>query len=1068
MPKQSKNSAKNQPFQQVTSVSAGPSMQSSGNRSVPTPNFPTDDFQAKLAARISGKQMSRLFTIEIFSGTGGLTAAVRRMGLAQSIGIDAHVTKQVKSPVIRINLAEETGQTLLWRILQNDNIAAVHMGPPCGTSSRARGIKHKRRYNPPPLRSTAHPDGLCTLTGTSLEKVRTANRLYLLCSQVMEWATANGIIASIENPLRSHAWATSYMQKHLYGLQLYSVEFHHCMYGARRKRTKVLCNHHCLAPPGLECDGNHPHDAWGVTSSGSWATATEVEYPHQLCQAWAQCLYRCFLSLGAIESPQELVPNSDISLVQASKVATGTQPRGKKLKPLMREYDYFLTIQGPQCVLTELPTKCNSDTPVPTTCTTSPHSSYIPAQAKRIKLPYQVGEKAEFDRWETVYGIAWTPQAFIARAAGRSHPGHFLDGVHPVLKSMFDSGANKSLSCRAKERSEQMRKWITRASELARGVEDGKGDSPCHAKAILAKKNLKLFEEMISASGSPDIGLAKDVARGFNLMGDIPTGSIYPDRPSYATLLPEQVRRMADVARPAIWEAAKKIMDPEVAAEVHRITLEERDKGWLRGPFAPQDLPKEAILTRRFGVKQSSTLSDGSRTMKVRPIDDFSESLVNSTNSCAESIQPMAVDSILATMVYRDRSWGHEKLTGKTIDLRKAYKNLPLAIEALGDAYLCVMNPETGEPEAFQTLVLPFGARAAVMGFCRTSYALWRIGVSLFGLHWTVFFDDYFLVASELEERHVDMAQRLLFQILGWETSSEKEAEFRSISKILGVQIDLSDSKAGLFSVCNVAARAAELTQTIDSILERGQLTSAEMRVLRGRLVFAESQIFGRLSGLHMQNLSRWEHAVGAAPIDVGLKVSLMFLRDRVVKGEPRTVDSGIGKVFHLYTDACYENGQGGLGGVLYNELGEMLSYFSAHVTEAQAARLNPLGKDTIIFELEALAALTGTTLLLHSAAISPADRIVVFLDNDGVLGRIISGRSGLGLDGQIIQGILEWEQSLRSVVWYERVPSAANIADLPSREILDGFDVNLRIDIDVDATVDEILIKETANPNSK
>ena len=186
-----------------------------------------------------------------------------------------------------------------------------------------------------------------------------------------------------------------------------------------------------------------------------------------------------------------------------------------------------------------------------------------------------------------------------------------------------------------------------------------------------------------------------------------------------------------------------------------------------------------------------------------------------------------------------------------------------------------------------------------------------------------------------------------------------------------------------------------------------------------------------------------------------------MFLRDRVVKGEPRTVDSGIGKVFHLYTDACYENGQGGLGGVLYNELGEMLSYFSAHVTEAQAARLNPLGKDTIIFELEALAALTGTTLLLHSAAISPADRIVVFLDNDGVLGRIISGR-------QIIQGILEWEQSLRSVVWYERVPSAANIADLPSREILDGFDVNLRIDIDVDATVDEILIKETANPNSK
>ena len=150
-----------------------------------------------------------------------------------------------------------------------------------------------------------------------------------------------------------------------------------------------------------------------------------------------------------------------------------------------------------------------------------------------------------------------------------------------------------------------------------------------------------------------------------------------------------------------------------------------------------------------------------------------------------------------------------------------------------------------------------------------------------------------------------------------------------------------------------------------------------------------------------MQNLSRWEHAVGAAPIDDELKMSLMFLRDRVVKGGPRTVDSGVGKVFHLYTDACYENGQGGLGGVLYNELGEMLSYFSAPVTKAQATQLNPLEKDTIIFELEALAALIGTTLLLHSAAVSLTDRVVVFLDNDGALGRIISGKSGLGLDGQ-------------------------------------------------------------------
>ena len=66
-----------------------------------------------------------------------------------------------------------------------------------------------------------------------------------------------------------------------------------------------------------------------------------------------------------------------------------------------------------------------------------------------------------------------------------------------------------------------------------------------------------------------------------------------------------------------------------------------------------------------------------------------------------------------------------------------------------------------GAPEAYQTLVLPFGARAAVMGLCRTSYATWRGGVIAFHLHWAVYFDNSFLVADVHEARHVDMAQPL-------------------------------------------------------------------------------------------------------------------------------------------------------------------------------------------------------------------------------------------------------------------------------------------------------------------
>ena len=57
-------------------------------------------------------------------------------------------------------------------------------------------------------------------------------------------------------------------------------------------------------------------------------------------------------------------------------------------------------------------------------------------------------------------------------------------------------------------------------------------------------------------------------------------------------------------------------------SEVWRQTLEERDRGWLRGPLSLCEVPGEAPISRRFGLRQEH---------KIRLIDDFSESSVNST-----------------------------------------------------------------------------------------------------------------------------------------------------------------------------------------------------------------------------------------------------------------------------------------------------------------------------------------------------------------------------------------------------------------------------------------------------
>ena len=246
-------------------------------------------FFRQLSQRVADKPLNQLVFIEIFSGTGGLCAEVRRLGLHSSVGIDAHVSKQVKSPVIRIDLTSEHGQSLLWRMLEQHNVVAVHLGPPCGTSSRARDIRRKSGPDPQPLRSEQYPNGLPHLVGKDLLRVTLANQLYDITVRIYEFCCANGILATVENP--ANMWLTDPFANIHKRNRKCSAILHHCMFGSRRKKaTKLLANFHQISKLAVLCDGSHTHEPWG-RSKGQWATATEVEYPMGLCRAWQRFLW---------------------------------------------------------------------------------------------------------------------------------------------------------------------------------------------------------------------------------------------------------------------------------------------------------------------------------------------------------------------------------------------------------------------------------------------------------------------------------------------------------------------------------------------------------------------------------------------------------------------------------------------------------------------------------------------------------------------------------------------------------------------------------------------------------
>ena len=423
------------------------------------------------------------------------------------------------------------------------------------------------------------------------------------------------------------------------------------------------------------------------------------------------------------------------------------------------------------------------------------------------------------------------------------------------------------------------------------------------------------------------------------------------------------------------------------------------------------------------------------------------KSLANLTSSSSETVAPHGVDCIVAGLIHRSRQARalgvREILKAETIDLRKAYKQLPLSEKALHDSWICVLNPETKQPEAFRSRVLPFGSRPSVVGFCRTSHCLWFLGVHLFRLHWTCYFDDYVLVACEQELEHLNLIQSGFFSMMGWNTSAEKEGGFQAIARALGVEINLSDSAAGLFKVCNTAARQRELAASISDMLEKGSALAKDFEILRGRLIFAENQVFGRLTCEHMQCISRACRAKGIVTIHDDIAASLLYLRDRVVLGEARSVSSAYRQTFHLFTDASLENGKSGVGAILYNSQGLVVNWFSEEVQEEVVSALNVDSKKGFIYEMEAFAAILGVIRLCQK--LRNID-LIVYCDNQATVAALIKSSS----EAPVVRGLLvklnDVETSLGINCWFERVASAANPPDAPSRVSVANLPLHCRI----------------------
>ena len=766
-----------------------------------------------------------------------------------------------------------------------------------------------------------------------------------------------------------------------------------------------------------------------------------MHYPTPLCEAIVHAFILRLINLG-------LKFTSQPSLQQSAKMATLQQAPTNKMPPLVPVYkSRVLTFYKNEQLVWPL---TFSQTPA---CKLL-HSFQLGGLIEVQNLQQQQGVlerlQSELEAWNMefdlralgesfqfgfdsvkIFGIQWEPEEFLKKACEIGHPFSTALALPKELAYSVELCAREGITVVARKRLEFFKFWNGRVRELQEEETLLRSQMDSGVEKAVRGKRLALFRDMLKHYNYPDPGVLDELVDGASLVGDVAVTGMLPFKFTPALLTPEALATQSRFRRSQVVSDSKGSGDSEVDAEVWKQTVEERDRGWLIGPLCGAEVPEEAPISKRFGLRQKH---------KIRLIDDFSESSVNQTVMVSEAPVLHTVDVACAALSY----WFtlctelhlDPALVARTFDLSSAYRQVGLSNEGRKFGYIRVYNPELRCWSFFQTQVLPFGAVKSVHSFLRLARAVWWIGVVGCLLMWSSFYDDYIVFSPPALARGTELTASSLFKLLGWIFAEEgrKCKPFDLQCEALGVLFDLQSSKSGICHVTNTPSRVEEISTEIYRLIEQGYITQIEAQKLRGRMQFAESQIYGRTGRRCIGALK--DYACRRKTNLLDKEITFLKLFVSLLKSDiPREVATEHKHSVVIITDACYEKDSRdricGLGGILCDQFSGTNCFFSCQLDEEQRCLLGEPYRKQIIFEAETLCAVLAYSLWTERL---DNRKSFLYVDNEGTKFCLIRGKSD-NLVVDAIAGIFaEVETHVRTNCWISRVSSYSNLADKPSR----------------------------------
>ena len=952
------------------------------------------------------------------------------------ISVDHEVVQPV-SPIVALDLTTDSGVQIMWDILSSPGVVAVHLGLPCGTSSRARELPLPKALRmagvpePPPLRSAEFPLGMPNLAPGHQRRVDSANRLYKLAIDIIVWSYRNDVVLSIENPANSWLWAvlvklardhSDLAAKALNKLSM--VQFHACCHGStRRKHTGWLSTTGVYEALRATCNNEHQHEPWGVRwQAGSWVfdTSMEAQYPVLLAQRATECLINFLVTKG-------LSVSKPLRLHDESVAVLGKQ--NKKHKPLVPEYHRILNL-----ATGEVPPADSKMLPPHFRGNNSHDEAAEPEDVAMDGYGKNQGSKLAATN---KYGVWHTPKQFLSMAMKVQHPMDTVDHLEDVTRHALDFNFRYPGHVIKLERRKNLLQAKLMALRLAEDEAKLHAAMPDHLQKVLKGKNLLLWKTLLERYGYDDMGVIPFMMEGVRLVGKHDAPPCYPHMLKPASLTAD------DLASSSVWRRKAIVgrigtSDPDHVAHLEATAQEELDLGFLEGPFNSELEVTEYLGRSDWCVVRRFVLVQGAE-LKLRPIDDCLEAQINFGYTVSSYLKLQDVDYIaglalrIAERVHAGSLGpGIEPWVGKCLDLSKAYKQM--AINA-ADRHLAVIffHDSSGVPKYYVANALMFGSTAAVYSFNRVSRSLWFLCNKMLVIPCGVFYDDFPMFSPTSLADDSDSSSSALLDMLGWKhaKTGAKALPYQSKFQVLGCAMDLTHLQSGALVLENKPGRIDRLVTLLKQIGNDGKMSKHQGQILHGLMRYACGFFSGKfLHQVCVEALTLSGNGSRAGPSEV---TSFCNYAVRMLESaKPRRIEVNFQRQPVLvFTDGSLESGFAGIGAAIIDSATGQSWVCQGEVPSQLMQRWKSSVGDHLICQIE----LYVMVLVRHQfSELLHQRRSIWWVDNDAARYCTIKGLSPSPSMRALVREFYAADALRPSFSWIERVPSKSNCADGPSR----------------------------------